>query len=178
MEFSSEIRKLEEQFWKNQPIYTIWGYEEDGSAAEELFSSENAEEVKAKMCDIIQNDYIYLYASFGISLGIPGALENFDFYTYTPHEEFDFDIETELLNMKNLLDCSTYTLYGFKENNLIKLFETQNFEKIKEKMKNIIANAVQSDTKSEYRYYFVCINDSPCYDFDPIEAYKRARKET
>lgn len=171
MEFSSEIRKLEEQFWKNQPVYTIWGYEEDLSA-EKLFSSENAEEVKAKMIDIIQNGYVYLYKSFGISLGSP---DNFDFYTYTPTEEPAFDIETELLNIENSLNCNTYTLYGFKENSIEKLFETNDIEKMKKKMKKIIVNAVKNDTKAEYLHYSVCVNDSPCYDFDPIEAQRKAR---
>ena len=173
MEFSSEIRKLEEQFWKNQPVYTIWGYEEDLSA-EKLFSSENAEEVKAKMLDIIQNGYVYLYASFGISLGSP---DNFDFYTYIPNEEPVFDIETELLDMENSLNCNTYTLYGFKKDKVAKFFETQDIEKIKETIKKIITDAVQSDTKSEYLHYSVCVNDSPCYDFDPIEAQRKAREE-
>ena len=32
MIIKTESEKLEEQFWKNRPIYTIWGYEEDLSA--------------------------------------------------------------------------------------------------------------------------------------------------
>lgn len=172
MIIKTESEKLEEQFWKNRPIYTIWGYEEDFSA-EKLFSSKSVEETKSKMLDIIQNGYVYPYVSYGISLG---SAENFDFYTYKPHDEPVFDIEAELLNMENSLDCNTYTLYGFKESTIEKLFETQDIGKIKKKMREVIVNTVKSDAKPEYLHYSVCVNDSPCYDFDSNEIYEKKER--
>lgn len=81
----AEITKFETIFLENKPVYTIWGYTD--CDAEKLFVSENAEEAKKKMIDLIQNSDMYEYICYGISLGAECEIDNtFDFYTYMPEK--------------------------------------------------------------------------------------------
>lgn len=83
----AEITKFETIFLENRLVYAIWGYNTADGDAEKLFVSENAEEAKKKMIDLIQNSDMYEYNRYGMSLSEESEIADvFDFYTYIPEK--------------------------------------------------------------------------------------------
>lgn len=87
----AEITKFETIFSENRLVYAIWGYNTADGDAEKLLVSENAEEAKKKMIDLIQNSDMYEYDCYGISLSEESEIaEAFDFYNYYPEDFYKY----------------------------------------------------------------------------------------